>query len=362
MTHLLTDPGPTTRPPRERRGVLPALAALLVVLTILGGLGWGGLRLLGGMSDEQTADYPGPGTGEVVVQVREGETASAIGATLAEAGVVASPSAFRQAAARDERSRSLQPGVYRLQRQMPAAEALALLLDPTSRIRGRVTIPEGSTVARTLDLLAQGSDVPLADLQAAARAPQQLGVPAYARGLEGYLFPATYDVEPGTTAVELLSQLVARFQRSADAAGLESAAARLGRSPGELVIIASLVEAEAGVEGDFGKVARVAYNRLQRDMPLQFDSTLTYALGKQALQLTQSDLESPSPYNTRNRTGLPPTAIENPGDRALRAAVEPPEGDWLYFVKIDRAGNSLFTADYDEFVRAKQKAQAEGVY
>jgi UPF0755 protein len=127
-------------------------------------------------------DYEGEGTGEVVVQVEPGDTAGEVADTLVEKDVVASRAAFFDVAAADPRSTGLQPGSYRLRKQMSSAAALELLLDPSARVVGRVTIPEGRNVEQTLQLLAEGSGIPLADYQAAIKDPAALGLPAYAQG------------------------------------------------------------------------------------------------------------------------------------------------------------------------------------
>jgi UPF0755 protein len=304
-------------------------------------------------------DYAGPGDGEATVQIHAGDSARDIGDTLHQAGVVKSTAAFTRAASKDSRSRQLAPGYYRLRFRMRARDALAALLDPASRIRSRYTVPEGATVKRTLEIIARSVDgAKLADLQAAAANPAALGVPSYANGkLEGFLFPATYDVEPGSTAVDVLTAMVDRWKEEAARLDLESRAAQLKMTPYQVLVIASLVEGEARFDDERGKVARVAYNRLAKGMRLEFDSTIQYVLGKPKVGLTQSDLRIDSPFNTRRRTGLPPTPIDNPGAKSLEAAIDPTPGGWLYFVVIDKAGHSGFAVDYDEFLRLKAQGR-----
>ena len=123
------------------------------------------------------------------------------------------------------------------------------------------------------------------------------------------------------------------------------------------MIVASLLQAEAA-PADFGKVARVIYNRLEADMPLQFDSTVSYALGVTKLQLSEEQLKTPSPYNTYLRRGLPPRPINSPGEAAIEAALSPPKGKWLYFVLIDPASRETkFAKTYDEFLKLKKQYQ-----
>ncbi len=150
----------------------------------------------------------------------------------------------------------------------------------------------------------------------------------------------------------MLRQLVARFRTAADEVGLESGQL----SPYETVVVASIIEGEARRPGDFPKVARVIYNRLERGMRLEMDSTVNYALNADKEIVTYEDLGVDSPYNTYRHDGLPPTPINSPGERALRAAIRPADGDWLYFVTVrTETGETKFADDYDEFLRYKQE-------
>lgn len=345
-----------------RRRHRALLAVPLALVLLLGMLGAGVLLLRGVFSSEPAADFQGAGRGEVIVRVEPGDSASDIGGTLTASGVVRSVEAFVRLATEDSRARSVQPGSYQLRRQMSSAAALDLLLDPAARVRGRVVVPEGLTVAQTLDRIADSTDIPLADLKAAAGRPAQLGLPAYARGrLEGFLFPATYEIEPGVTAVEALTMMIDRFEQAAGDVQLEQRARAVGRTPYEIVVVASLIEREVKRDDELPKVARVVYNRLAKNMPLGIDAAILYGLGRTSGGLKQSELDRDTPYNNRLRTGLPPTPIASPGQATLQAALRPAAGNWLYYVLVSTDGRSLFTADYGDFVNAKSKAQREGV-
>ncbi|MEV3988339.1 endolytic transglycosylase MltG [Streptomyces sp. NPDC049837] len=183
----------------------------------------------------------------------------------------------------------------------------------------------------------------------------KLKLPADAQGNpEGFLFPATYPVYKKTTPRGLLDYMVrtAGERFGADRAG--AGTQRNGVSLYQAVTIASIVQAEADTPEDMGKVARVIHNRLAQGMALQMDSTLNYALGRSTLDTSHADTRMDNPYNTYNRQGLPPTPIANPGEQAMRAAVAPPAGDWLYFVSV-RPGDTRFTADYAEHQRNVQE-------
>ncbi len=345
-------------------------AAFVVVVLMLGGLAgglwYGGSKVLSGFGD--TPDYSGSGTGSVNVQIMPGDTAADVARTLAKAGVVKSPKAFVAAAQNDARSTSLQPGTYRLRKQMKASAALDLLFDPLSRLRSRVTLPEGLPVTQSLDRISRGTGISLAQLQAAAKDTAKLGLPAYAAPgagkkatLKGFLYPATYDLEPGMSAVAVLRMMVAKFNAVAASTQLEARAKAAGLKPYEALVIASMVQREGRAPEDNPKIARVIYNRLAKDMPLEIDATVLYGLGRHSGPLTPADLAKPTPYNTRLVKGLPPTPIASPGEAAITATLAPAKGNWIFYVIKDKQGHHLFTDDYDAFLAQKAKSRAAGL-
>ncbi len=347
-------------PPVSRR-LIGCLAVVVIVAAFIGGaavlLSQGLDRVQGLFAGPE--DYPGPGTGEVLFEVAEGDTSAVIGRNLKDAGVVKSVEAFTDAAAEDTASRGIQVGFYTLQKEMAAQDALAVLIDPDNLVQASVTIPEGLRVEDTLALLAKETGIPVRRFRAALRDPDAIGLPAYAKGNpEGYLFPATYAFGPNATPTEMLAAMVARWRQAADEANLEERAEALGYTPAELMIVASLVESEANRDEDRGKVARVIYNRLESDVTgglLQIDATVNYALGRDlGLGLTTEDLQVDSPYNTRRYPGLPPGPIESPGDAAIAAAANPTPGPWVYYVTVNLdTGETRFTEDYDQFLTWK---------
>ncbi|MET7294732.1 endolytic transglycosylase MltG [Streptomyces griseoloalbus] len=167
---------------------------------------------------------------------------------------------------------------------------------------------------------------------------------------EGYLFPATYPLEEKATPERLLSRMVDTANQRFNGAPIAAGAQRNAMNVYQAVTVASIVQAEASDRSDMGKVARVIFNRLERGMPLQMDSTVTYALGRSTPRTTEADTRTDSPYNSYQRMGLPPTPIDNPGEDAVRAAINPTPGDWLYFVTV-KPGDTRFTADYAEHQR-----------
>jgi UPF0755 protein len=333
----------------------------LVALALIAVLGVGGSYAYSAVFG--APDYSGDGTGTTVVQVRSGDSARAVGQTLVDDGVVKSVKAFTKAAKANADYRKLQPGFYELRLRMSAKAALGFLLDGKHRKRGRVTIPEGTPLASVVDRLVKDTELKRQDVLEALGNPAVLGLPAYANGKpEGFLFPATYDVEPGTGAVDALQMMTQKYAEVAGGLDLDNAARAVHLTPYEVVIVASIIEKETPQPADRAKVARVVYNRLNKGMRLQLDSTLNYVLAERKARLTTEDISSASPYNTYKHAGLPPTPIDSPGSAALEAALHPAAGNWLYFVTIDKQGNSLFTNDYQAFLRAKAKAKAEGVY
>lgn len=339
---------------KRARGCVPVLIALLVIAVLAGfayvkGVDFIKARLSG------PEDYSGSGVNPTVkVEVKAGDTATDIGNTLYDKGVVKSVGAFTDAASADQRSLSIQVGSYLLKSKMSARSALEVLVNPAAIIKNpTVTIPEGLRAQEILAAIAKQTDLTPKALKAAYGDTAALGLPDYAKGdPEGYLFPSTYDVKKSTTAAGLLHEMVAKFVSEAEALGLEKQAAALGESPTDIVTIASLVQAESPPD-DMAKVASVVYNRLAAGMPLQFDSTLHYAIDSRGEIQTSSDLQNlDSPYNTYKLTGLTPTPIDSPGEAALKAALEPAKTDYLYFVTVNLAtGETKFAATLAEHNR-----------
>lgn len=374
-----SNPGRGGPRPPKRRG--RTLAAFLMVVLLLGGLGLAGLWGYNWVRDAlATPDYSGPGTGSVTVEIQSGQTATEIANVLYEADVVASPKAFVEAANANPLSVNIQPGFYELPQQMSAAGAVEALLDLENRIVELVTIPEGLSSFRTFDLLSKELGIPVEEFEAAAEDPVALGVPEFwfnrgddrkASGtVEGFLFPSTYEFPPEPTARQVLETMVGQFLTVAeDIDFVNVVETELSITPYEALIVASLAQAEAGIAEDLPRVARVAYNRLYRaEMSLRFDVTANYWLEvqgkdpKHSGELTESELDDPdNPYNTASRLGLPLGPINSPGQAALEGAMAPADGDWLYFVAIDPSGKSAFADTFAEHEANIQQACQNGV-
>ncbi len=322
---------------RKGRGFKGCLAVLIALVVLAGGFWFGLTRGVEWVADQFQGpeDYPGPGTGSVEFTVNEGDAVAQIGRNLKADGVTASVQAFIDACQED--GTGIQVGAYELQKEMKAADACEVLADPDNLIGfPTVTVPEGLRLTEIVSTLAENTDFPEAAWNRALQQPDKLGLPDYAEGnAEGYLFPATYEIKPGMKPAGILKAMVDRWREAAEAADLEAKAAELGHTPGELMIIASLVEAE-GRGDDMPKIARVIYNRLDgpgdqggTNGTLGIDASIAYGLGLSpgSTELTPEQLAEDTPYNTRINAGLPPTPIEAPGDDAIAAAANPAEGD-----------------------------------
>lgn len=370
---LLGAADPTYEPGRRRgrrRSRLPGcLAALVALAVIVGGfyfaITWGVDKVRDQFGSAE--DYPGPGRGNVTYQVVSGATAGSIGRDLKAEGVVASVDAFVEAANASPDWANLQAGYFALKKEMAAADVVEILVDPANMVTDRITIPEGLRVVEIVDVLAKKTSYKKADFEKVLDDPGVLGLPDYAEGNpEGYLFPATYDFGPDATPESMLTAMVDRWRQAADDADLEGAATALGYTPGQLMTVASLVQAE-GRGDDMPKIARVIYNRVENpgngvtNGLLQVDASVNYALERSTIAvLTQAEIDSvaDSPYNTYTQTGLPPTPIEAPGDDAIAAAAHPADGSWLFYVTVNlKTGETKFTDDYQEFLGFKQELQ-----
>lgn len=329
---------------RRRRKGRRRLLVMFLAVALVAGAGSAAIGVLRPLVSSLTSsnDYLGAGSGTVTVVVRTGDAGRTIGAALEKAGVVKSAKAFTDAAAKDPRSGSIQPGTYTLHSHMSAASALATLLDPANRTVPRVTVREGLWVSEVIRALSAGTGQPLADYTAALKDPAALGLPTVAKGnAEGYLFPSTYEFEASTPAAEQLHTMVAK--------SLEELG-KLGVTPDRMqrvLTVASIVEGEVSATADRPKVARVIENRLARPMLLQMDSTVHFIAQRRGKAgTTGAERANKSPYNTYLFAGLPPGPINSPGLSAIKAAVGPAAGPWLYFVAVNpETGETRFAVD-----------------
>jgi UPF0755 protein len=373
---------------KRKRTVLWIVVALVLGV---GGVGaYYGYQTLSGIGSYD--DFSTTGEADVVIEVKDGDTVAAIGTTLKEQGVVASPRAFTEAGKGDARVTAIQPGFYLMKTKMSGSTAVTRMVDPKTKvtpleIKGGFTLhditgSDGSVKKGILTLMSEGSCVELdgkkkcvsvEELRAAAETadPAALGVPDWAvadvakapkeNRLEGLIMRGLYHVKPGSSATEMLKTLITGSAARMQGYGIPSGTTTTGYRPYEILVIASLVEKEA-IEKDMGKIARVIQSRLAIAQKLELDSTVNYKLDKPRLQTNDADREASGPFNTYQNTGLTPTPIGSPSEQAIAAALKPEAGPWLYFVKCQKDGTSCFNVTIEEHDAASLKAQREGVF
>jgi UPF0755 protein len=354
---------------RKRSGGKSAVAFLLVLLLfgLLGGGVWYGFDKVRDFF--AVADYPGPGSGEVQVDVKQGASLTEIGNALVEQDVVKSSKAFTNAAEKNSKSKNIQVGSYRLKKQMSGEQAVTALLDGKNRQVKGVTIPEGLSYQQVFQKLSETTKIPVAEFEAAGKDPIGLGVPDFwfnrsdgkpadKTKIEGFLYPDTYEFPKDADATTILRTMVEHFNTKMQELGFVDKVQNERKiSPYEALIAASIAQGEAMKDEDMGKVARVLYNRAYTDkFPckcLGLDSTVNYWLringkgGKASEKLKVSELHDPNnPFNTHDFPGMPVGGpIGNPGAAALKGAMEaPPSGDF-YFISVDNNGTMAYAKD-----------------
>jgi UPF0755 protein len=347
---------------KKKRGLSGCLAVIVALAVVVGGAYVGGSKGFHFLKDHlsRAEDYDGPGHGKVLFEVKQGDSTTQIGRNLKNDGVVASVDAFLDAA---KDATGIQVGFYPLKKKMQASDAFKILNDPDKIIKDTVTVPEGLRVDDTVAILAAQTKYTVKDFDTALEDAAALGLPAYAHGdPEGYLFPSTYPFGPKESPVDMLRDMVDRWRQAAAEHRLLAGSRRVGRTPAEVMTIASLIQAE-GRGDDMPKVSRVIYNRL--DGPgsqqgtnglLQIDATVNYALNRKGVVAvtTEETQNTDSPYNTYLHPGLPPGPINSPGDAAIEAALQPANGPWYYYVTVNLAtGETKFGVTYQDFLAFK---------
>lgn len=334
----------------QRRRNAISFVVMLIALALLVGGAWVLVRPLLTPDDGPTtvSDYPGPGHGEVQVIVEEGDSGGEIAETLVDANVVATPGAFVSAFNANPDASSIQPGTYTLQEEMRADYAVAMMLDPASRADNLITIPEGWRAEQILERIASRLEVDLSDVESAAETVAADRLPEEADGMiEGWLAAGRYSLHPDDTPQALLEEMVDRTVQMLDDAEVPAADRE------DVLIKASIIEAEVFREDDRARVARVIENSLDGcsgDGRLRMDSTVSYGLGIPLSEaLTQERLNEDTPYNTRLHPGLPPGPINSPSEASLEAALHPASGDWCYFVTVNLDdGDTRFAETLEE--------------
>ncbi|MEV5937715.1 endolytic transglycosylase MltG [Streptomyces sp. NPDC051994] len=344
-----------------------------LVLTVIFAVGVGGVGYVGYEFYQSkfgaAPDYVGEGSGETVtVEVPTGAGGSEIGQLLKQAGVVKSIDAFVQAQNDNPKGKTIQAGAYTMKKGMSAANAVALMLNPSSR--NALIIPEGKRNAWVYEQIDKRLGVPDGTTKNVAfKSADSLGLPDWAKGhknvkdpLEGFLYPASYPVAKGMKPDDVLRKMVNRASSEYGKQDLAAEARKLGlEGPWQVITVASLVQAEGKTHDDFTKMAEVIYNRLKPDntqtnQKLQFDSAYNYLTGKSNIKIGLAEINSnPDPYNTYKWRGLTPGPIGNPGSEALAAALSPTNEGWMYFVATDGEQKTEFAKTLPEFNKLKEK-------
>jgi UPF0755 protein len=350
------------RRPRRIRGKAAFTVAILTVALVIGIAAAFGYKYANTWINNRYGDYKTAGSGTVQITVKSGDTLAGLGPLLLSKGVIMALRPYDAAAAAADGT--LQPGIYRLHHHMNSTIAVQYLLDPKHRTDIKVTIIEGTRATEIAALLAQKTGLKEIDfLNLIKHPPASLGLPSWAAGkpAEGFLFPDTYTFVPGESALKMLQTMVSNFNHQVAPLHLATAAPAVSTTPWHVLIVASMAQAESG-PADFGKVARVAWNRLVQGMALHFDSTVFYGLGisdNPTGAATNAQIKKDTQYNTYIHTGLPPGPIGNPGADAIKAALHPPHGSWLYFISDERTKppKTYFTASYAQFQQWQKQFQ-----
>lgn len=352
--------GPREPRPKRRRGPLIAGIVIVAVVLAVGVSAYAFAapkiqQVVAAISGSQEPDdYSGDGTSKVTITIKQGDIGENVAATLQRSGVVKDSKVFYKLllASPDVQ---FQPGSYSLKKKMSSKAALAALQDKDNRVQASIVIPEGTALKDIEAGMVSKAGLSAAEVSAAAKDLSAYDLPSNVTTLEGWLFPATYPINPGWTATQYFKSMVDTMKEHLSAAGVAEA------DQEHVIIFASLVQKEAGLAADYPKVARVFQNRLDIDMPLQSDATVAYGTGN-THRVTTTDAErkdASNRYNTYVHDGLPPAPISNPGDIAIKAVTNMAQGKWLYFVTVNlETGETVFSDTYAQHLVAVDQFQA----
>jgi UPF0755 protein len=359
----LTDESEYERFPRERKkgGCLSKVVAFVAVLLVLGIVA-GGLAFV---TYQKQVDPSGPPGEPIKVTIPLGSSTQKIGVLLDQQGVITSSQVFRYYIKLKGGGPFL-AGEYTLNKNMSMGEAIAKLEKGPELKFESLTVREGLVLGQIGDAVAtlegRSKEAFLAAVESGSiRSKYQ---PASVTKLEGLLLPETYNVEPKDDEAAIAARMVASMDAEADRIGYAEAQSKVGISPYEAIIVASLVERETRFDDERAKVAGVIYNRLKQGIPLGIDASIIYALGKSDqhdVRVLLKDLEVDSPYNTYRRKGLPPTPIAAPGRASLEAALNPEQTPFLYYVVTEKDGHHSFATTLAEHNANIRKAEAAGL-
>ena len=328
------------------------MIVLAVLAAILLGIAW--------FANSLFQPFKGDGGAPVRVSIPRGATLSQIADRLERAGVVEDAGFFQLRARIDGHSGDLRPGSYEMRKDMSFSAALDALQEGVPPNVVQVAIPEGLSrrEIRPLTKRLRGNYI-RASRHSRELDPRDYRAPRGA-SLEGFLFPATYELKKGRPVKALVNEQLAHFKRNFDGVDL-SYARRKNLTPYDVLIIASLIDREAMVAKERRLIASVIYNRLHDGIPLGIDATVRFVTNNWKRPLRQSELANPSPYNTRVHAGLPPGPIGNPGLASIKAAARPAKTKYLFYVvKVDSCGEHKFAktdAEFQAYVNEYNRAR-----
>lgn len=356
---------PTELRPRRKKSSrrVFGLVALVLSLAVIAVVAIFGIRFVGDITDAISdrfgvADYPGPGGPETLIVISEGDTGEDVARALVAADVVESFQAVYRPML--DLNPTIFPGTYSFPTKIPGITAVEILLAADNRVTVELRLREGLRINQTLEQIESQLGIPIADMQEALADLGALGIDNPAQSADGYLFPAVYKFDPEPTAELVVETMLARLDEELSKHGYTRSDAH------DLLTLASILQGEARLEVDFYKTSAVFNNRLDIDMPLQSDATVSYGTGGTKVTTTDEQRADPNPYNSYYYRGLPIGPINSPGGLAIEASLNPADGDWLYFVTVDLStGETVFSEtlaahnravlDFQAFIRANPK-------
>ena len=319
----------------------------LILAALAGGAFWYG---------EQMKPVAPTDAKQQTIKVKSGMTTGAIADALLEKGLIRNRTAFLLAARQAGLDKSLQAGEYAFSRSMNVGQIIEIMAKGIT-VYSEFTIPEGFTVEQIAGLLEEKGLARKERFLALAKiySPfDKTDRPDVKYRAEGFLFPDTYRIGRGASE-EMILQTMAQEFAEKFAPELQAKAQAIGLSTYEVIVLASLIEREVQLAKERPMVARVFLNRIKLEMPLQSCATIQYILGYAKEELTIADTQLPSPYNTYLHQGMPPGPVANPGLSSIQAALNPAEGDWLYFVVDGKTGGHRFSRSLAEHEAAIQQ-------
>lgn len=292
---------------------------------------------------------------EVEFEIKEGMTLKEIASLLEEKGIIDNAFLFRLFVEQRDKEKSLIPGIYTIETNSEYEKVLDKIAAGTPVVTYKFIIPEGYTVKQIIERVAQ--EIPFIEYKDLEEAVD-IGNYSYdylkdAESLEGFLFPKTYEITIDYSARDIIEMMLAQYQFETGSLDYSFTEDK-GFTRYDILIIASMIEKEAYVPKERALISAVIHNRLDINMALGIDATLCYFLDKWDGNLTETDLEIDTEYNTRLYTGLPPTPICNPGLASIEAALNPADVDFLYYVVDDPVRHTHhFSIDYEEHTRVQ---------